>query len=112
MPELSVPTEVPPYGDHAAWPVSSYRMTSTFGASCDALASRNASQSGVDLRISRSMVTVNGRENDPSRAILTVSTDRSRIGVRPQASRRNQPSDSLEESFRLGGGCTADDEIP
>jgi hypothetical protein len=35
----------PPYGDHAAWPVSSYRMTRTFGASFGALASRNASQS-------------------------------------------------------------------
>src|SRR5262245_17429581 len=40
----------PPYGDHAACPVSSKRTTRTFGALSGALAGRNASQSSFESR--------------------------------------------------------------
>src|SRR5262245_42903171 len=42
----------PPYGDHAACPVSSYSTTSTFGAPSGALFERNAGQSAVESRTS------------------------------------------------------------
>src|SRR6476661_8107579 len=51
----------PPYGDHAAWPVSSYNTTSTFGAPCGALFDRNAGQSAVESRTSSLISPWNGR---------------------------------------------------
>jgi hypothetical protein len=44
---------------HAAWPVSSYRTTNTFGAPSGALSGRNALQSGFESRMSRLMVPLN-----------------------------------------------------
>ena len=51
----------PPYGDHAACPVSSYSTTSTFGAPSGARSARNAGQSAVESRTSSSIFPWNGR---------------------------------------------------
>src|SRR5262245_40922177 len=50
----------PPYGDHAAWPVSSYRTTSTLGAPSGARSARNAGQSPFDSRTSSLISPLNG----------------------------------------------------
>src|SRR5215510_9790836 len=45
----------PPYGDHAACPVSSYRMFSTFGDPAGAWGNMNGPQSGLESRMSSLM---------------------------------------------------------
>src|SRR5262245_43086927 len=49
----------PPNGDHAASPVSSYRMIRMFGAPFGACANENGSQSGLESRISSLMTPLN-----------------------------------------------------
>src|SRR6478752_4857129 len=49
----------PPYGDHAASPVSSYSTTSTLGAPSGAGGSRNGVQSATESRTSRLTTPLN-----------------------------------------------------
>src|SRR6476659_6049625 len=49
----------PPYGDHAARPVSSYSTSSTLGAPSGAGGSRKGVQSGVESRTSRLTTPLN-----------------------------------------------------
>ena len=50
----------PPYGDHAAHPVSSYSTTNTLGAPSGARSARKAGQSGVESRMSSLISPLNG----------------------------------------------------
>src|SRR5262245_7630431 len=52
---------LPPNGDHAANPVSSYKTISTFGAACGALASSYGVQSDLESRTSSLITPLNSR---------------------------------------------------
>jgi hypothetical protein len=65
-------------------------MTSTFGASCGAVASRNAGQSALDLRMSRSIVPLKREgiertpvsiDRDEARAHLQEEDDAAEVGM-------------------------------
>jgi hypothetical protein len=51
---------LPPYGDQAAWPVSSYKTIRMLGDPSGALASVYGSQSGLESRTSSLMTPLNG----------------------------------------------------
>ena len=67
----------PPYGDQAAQPVSSYSTTSTFGEPWGARSGRNADQSGVESRTSRSMWPLScfGMPSPPLRRFPALPTN-------------------------------------
>src|SRR5262245_24289134 len=100
---------LPPYGDHAARPVSSYKTTRTLGAPCGARFSSYGVQSALESRTS-SLIT-------PSNCLSLISTSQSKC-LEPEAdaddNRNRQPAAVVVDVFEAGAdelihlGQTAD----